>query len=214
MKIEELIEDALNKYFTDYKDYHLIILIAFVVIIAILQIAQGLWVNERINKFKSALKKSEIKFSKFSEMQIEALNEIFEMLTDFRQISLLTDKKLNTSSPELTKKITEKWLVTYNYVYSTFSKKRHILPKDIKQKFASILTELEKAGKYVKSEKDLSAMFNTWSNGEVDFMGDEEERYKLEMDVKTYKEDGLLKGTVKNINEIRKQIEKYFETIK
>ena len=76
------------------------------------------------------------------------------------------------------------------------------------------MTELEKAGKYVKSEKDLSAMFNTWSNGEVDFMGDEEERYKLEMDVKTYKEDGLLKGTVKNINEIRKQIEKYFETIK
>ena len=214
MKIEELIEDALNKYFTDYKDYHLIILIAFVVIIAILQIAQGLWVNERINKFKSALKKSEIKFSKFSEMQIEALNEIFELLTDFRQISLLTDKKLNTSSPELTKKITEKWLITYNNVYSTFSKKRHILPKDIKQKFASILTELEKAGKYVKSEKDLSAMFNTWNNGEVDFMGDEEERYKLEMDVKTYKEDGLLKGTIKNINEIRKQIEKYFETIK
>ena len=126
----------------------------------------------------------------------------------------MVDKKLNSSSPELTKKITEKWLITYNNVYTTFSKKRHILPKNIKEDFVSILTELEKAGKYVKSEKDLSAMFNTWSNGEVDFMGDEEERYHLEMDVKTYKEDGLLKITVKNINKIRIQIEQYFETIK
>lgn len=211
--MEKLIEEALNKYFEDFKEYHLIILIVFVVVIGLIQLIQGILVTQKIEKFKNALKKSEIKFSKFSQMQIETLDEVFESVTEFRQITLLVDKKLNSSSPELTKKITEKWLITYNNVYSTFSKKRHILPKNIKEDFASILTELEKAGKYVKSEKDLSAMFNTWSNGEVDFMGDEEERYHLEMDVKTYKEDGLLKTTVENINKIRKQIEQYFETI-
>ncbi len=56
-------------------------------------------------------------------------------------------------------------------------------------------------------------MFSTYRNGKIDFMGDEEERYKLEMDLKTYKDDGLLKNTIGNINKIRTQIEQYFETI-
>jgi hypothetical protein len=211
--MEKLIEEALNKYFKDFKEYHLMILIGFVVIIGLIQMIQGILVSKKIEKFKNMLKKSEIKFSRFSQMQIEALNEVFELLTDFKNHTNLLDKKINNSSPELLKKITTEWIVIHNNVYNTFSRKRHILPKNIKDDFASILEELQKTGNYIKKEKDFSSMFYTDNIGEINFEGDEVERYELEMNIKYYKEEGTLTKTIKNINKIRKQIEVYFENI-
>ena len=211
--MEKLIEEALNKYFKDFKEYHLMILIGFVVIIGLIQMIQGILVSKKIEKFKNMLKESEIKFSRFSQMQIEALNEVFELLTDFKNHTNLLDKKINNSSPELLKKITTEWIVIHNNVYNTFSRKRHILPKNIKDDFASILEELQKTGNYIKKEKDFSSMFYTDNIGEINFEGDEVERYELEMNIKYYKEEGTLTKTIKNINKIRKQIEVYFENI-
>ncbi len=69
----ELIKEVLVEYFSDFKDYHLIILCAFTLIIALIQIAQAIWVSKKIESFKNELKKSEIKFSRYNEIQIKIL---------------------------------------------------------------------------------------------------------------------------------------------
>lgn len=60
--MKELIVQVLNDYFSDFKKYHLIVLIIFTVIITLVQIIQSIWVASKIEKFKAVLKKSEIKF--------------------------------------------------------------------------------------------------------------------------------------------------------
>lgn len=65
---EDLIKQVLEKYFSDFKEYHLLILVGFTVIIALILIIQSIWISRKIERFKSVLKKSEIKFSKFSQM--------------------------------------------------------------------------------------------------------------------------------------------------
>lgn len=55
---EELIRQVLEKYFSDFKEYHLLILVGFTVIIALIQIIQSIWVSRKIERFKSNLKKN------------------------------------------------------------------------------------------------------------------------------------------------------------
>jgi hypothetical protein len=211
--MDDLLRQALDKYFADFKEYHLIILIIFALLVIGFQIWQAYFVSTKIERFKNEMKKSEIKFSRYSQLQIEALSKIYQLLNEFSQATSLLNEKMKFASPELTKSITEKWFRIFNQVYSTFSKEKYILPKDIKNDYSAIIVSLIKASKYIDSEKKLSSMFNTWENGESEFMGDEEERYSLSMDVENYKEKGILLKTAENIEGIKKSIETYFERI-
>lgn len=211
--MEELIRQALDKYFSDFKEYHLIILIAFTFIIGLIQIIQAVFVSRKIELFKNELKKTEIKFSKYSQIQIEALSEIFESVTKFRQTTIVLDKRLKIASPELTYKLTKNWIEIYNDFVYIFSCKKYLLPAKLKEIYTSILDELYKVGNYINSEKVISSMFCTWENGEVEFVGDDEERQQLMEDVEKYKNEEILKHTIENLNLIRENIENYFDSI-
>ncbi len=85
--MDELIKQVLDNYFSDFKDYHLLILILFTITIALIQISQSVYVTIKIEKFKNELKKSEIKFSRYNELQVTALRKIFHLLTAFKWAS-------------------------------------------------------------------------------------------------------------------------------
>lgn len=71
----ELIKQTLKEYFAEYQKYHLLILILFTVIIALIQILQSVWVSNKIERFRNVLKKSEIKFSRYTNLQVDALKK-------------------------------------------------------------------------------------------------------------------------------------------
>lgn len=56
MKNPELVKEILKEYFSDFKEYHLIILFVFTIIIALIQVIQAIWVSRKIEKFKNDLK--------------------------------------------------------------------------------------------------------------------------------------------------------------
>jgi len=159
--MDELVKQALEDYFSNFKEYHLLILVVFTVIIALIQIIQSIWVSSKIEHFKSALKKSEIKYSKYNQLQIDALSKIYQLLSDFLEQTFIIGQEINSGSPEKTNKQTKNWLILYKKVYSTFSKEKYILPKSIKEKYSSIFSYLENMNGYIKSEKNMSAMFYT-----------------------------------------------------
>jgi len=210
---EELVRQVLEKYFSNFKEYHLLILIGFTVIIALIQIIQSIWVSRKIEHFKSTLKKSEIKYSKYNQLQVEALSKIYQLLTDFSEQTLIIIKEINLASPERTNNTTKKWLILYKTVYFTFSKEKYILPKRIKEKYCSIFSQLENMAEYIASEKDMSEMFYTRDDGEVEFMGDETDRITHYDKLIKCKKDGIFSQTIDNITELRKEIELYFENI-
>ena len=119
--MESLIKQALDEYFSDFKKYHLLILILFTIIIALIQVLQSIFISKKIENFKSELKKSEIKFSKYNQIQIEALSNAYELLTDFLKITYITKRNLNHSSPELISSTAKDWLTSYGKTYSYFS---------------------------------------------------------------------------------------------
>ena len=63
--MDELIKEALENYFSDFKEYHLIILISFTIVIALIQIIQSIIVTRKIERFKNDLKKRIDETSKY-----------------------------------------------------------------------------------------------------------------------------------------------------
>ncbi len=213
MKIEDLLKDLLEKEFKNYEEYHLYVLIGFVVIITFIQLLQTLYVSRKIEKFKNQLKKTEIKFSKYSQLQIEALSQIYELVDDFDLNNRNISVNLKNVSPEYKKNITTEWLSTFNKFYFSFSKKKYILPKHIKEDYETIIHDLVAAKEYVKIENDISSLYHTWENGDVEMIGNYEEAFRLSEALQEYEEKGLLQKTNANIQNLKNEIESYFNKI-
>jgi hypothetical protein len=210
---EELIRQVLEKYFSDFKEYHLLILIGFTVIIVLIQTIQSIWVSRKIESFKSDLKKTEIEFSKYNQLQIDALSKAYELLTEFSGITLIIKNNINSAPPEIIKSTSVMWLNSYENVYSFFLNKKYILPISIKVVFSLIIKDLHNTRQYVTIIKNRSSMYHTWETGEIEFMGDDEYLYKLHKELSKYDNEGIITKTIENIKTIQKEIENYFEKI-
>jgi hypothetical protein len=82
--MEDLIKKILEEYFSNFKEYHIIILLGLTIIIALIQITQSIIVTKKIERFKNDLKKSEIKFSRYNQLQVDALRRIYHLLAKFQ----------------------------------------------------------------------------------------------------------------------------------
>ena len=80
---ENLIREILEKYFSEYKEYNLIIFFVFALLTVLINIIQNIIITRKLEKYKSELKKSELKFSVYNQLQIESLSKLFQQLTEF-----------------------------------------------------------------------------------------------------------------------------------
>lgn len=76
-------EKLLEKYLSEYKEYHQYTLIAILVLMAGYQIWQAILESGKIEKFNADLKKSVIKFSRFHNMQIDTLKTLNDRIVIF-----------------------------------------------------------------------------------------------------------------------------------
>lgn len=112
--MEDLIKQVLEKYFTEYKNYHLLILIAFTFVIALLQVIQTFIVTKKVENFKNELKKSEIRFSRYNELQINALRKIYHQLANFQLVNnLLFNNQPNSIGHTKFKNRINEWIKNY-----------------------------------------------------------------------------------------------------
>lgn len=209
--MDELVKNALEEYFSDFKEYHLIILISFTVIIALLQIIQSYIVSKKIEKVKNDLKKSEIKFSKYNQLQVEALSEIYPVLADLLVNTVIIKSEFDKASPERISSLAENWGKSFNETFHYFTQKQYILTKSINSKYAILIGNLIKMNAYVRAEKQLSLLYLTLNNGEVEFMGDDEERNKLSGEISEIKKDEVMAETLDSISGLKSEIQNYFE---
>jgi len=211
----ELINEALNQYFSDYREYQITILIGFEILIAIIQVGQAIWISRTIEKFKTELKKSEIKFSRYHNLQVDALKSIYTKLVLFHGANTMLLKiRLESDHDVKFEKCIDNWIRTYNNCINEFSLEKILLPKELKELVGNTLKRFDIV-------KDILI------NGKNDLvsLGQEiDEDYGIDMYEFQYRELAISRTAInklvsenkmekceESILSLRKSIEDYFE---
>lgn len=205
-------EKLLEKYFSEYKEYHQYALITIIILMAGYQIWQAIFVSGKIEKFKADLKKSEIKFSRFHNMQIDALKILYDRIVTFHYKNHHLFSPKSTGHSSLKRKINE-WQAEFHIVIDTFHRERILLPPElveIVKKFESNFQKISiRLDEELQSLSDLEEA-NQSNDEQVIYGSVEEEDDALKFRMKSLNENEHIKNSEKIIRELRASIEKYF----
>jgi len=210
MITENLIRELIEKNFSEYREFNLIILIGFSLLAILVSIFQTIFISKKIEKYKSELKKNELKFSIYNQKQIESLSNFFFLLTEFKKITSIIRISEN-KSPESYKQIAIEWTQKFYAINNLFSREKYILPKKIKAQYLLIVENFDTIFDFIKAEKDYKANLYTDELGEVISIQDNYDENILIGKIKQFNREDMFKNTIKNIEEIREEIEIHFE---
>ena len=209
---ENLIREILEKYFSEYKEYNLIIFFVFALLTVLINIIQNIIITRKLEKYKSELKKSELKFSVYNQLQIESLSKLFQQLTEFKDTTSIISKS-ESKSPESYQQIAVIWSNKFFETTKMFSKEKYILPKNIKNRYTEIHQNFKTLFEYIKNEKELKSNFFTNEVGDVIFEGDYQNLNELTEKIQKFNRNDIFAKAINDIELVRKEIEKHFEKL-
>lgn len=205
-------EKLLEKYFSEYKDYHKYAIIGMIILMVAYQIWQAIFVSRKIEKFKTDLKKSEIKFSRFHNMQIDALKIIYDKIVTLHYKNHRLFSSKSNGHSRLKTRIHE-WKTEFETVIDTFHRERILLPpefeetiKKFEKNFKDILTRLNEE---LENISELEAQHES-TDEQVIYGAIEEEDLAINARMKALNENEAIKNSEKTLRELRGVIEKYF----
>lgn len=212
----ELIKETLNEYFSDFKRYHLIILISFSLIIFLIQILQSVWVSKKIENFKADIKKSEIKFSRYHSLQVDALKMIYDKLVSFHMSNtVLFKSKYNLNDHAQFKSQINNWVQTYFDYAVKYNREKILFPVNLKSLVHRTIVDFEKVkGILINERQDLLDLEDA-AQGDCHIMYEygENELEVINKKIDSLKTKAAIKNAENNIKELRKSIEDYFEAM-
>jgi len=208
--MEETIKAILEENFSDYKEYHLYILAGFTLTIAIIQTLQSIIVSQKIEQFKTELKRSELKFSRYNDLQIKALSKIYPLLFEFQSKTIKISNSIGIN-PDKYEKIAKEWVLSYSKCYNELAREKYILPTQIKDSFSSMINEFTKIWNLIHEEKKYQNLFFLDDFGQVRQGADPEDIKEIHENLVKYDRDGIMSKSIKNISTLREEIEKHFK---
>lgn len=211
--MDELIKQVLDEYFSDFKDYHLLILIGFTIVIALIQIIQSIVVSGKIEKIKNDLKKAEIKFSRYNKLQVDALRRIYHFLAKFQLSNKLV---FNENSDEIShtkfKHRINGWIKVYIDCANEFSKEKILLTSELKALFSRTINDFEEVKKILIDERENLDYLEMMNAGNLNAMYEYEQNeiYEISQKIEKIKKHESIKNSDKHICELRDKIEELF----
>lgn len=209
---ENLIREILEKYFSEYKEYNLIIFFVFALLTVLINIIQNFIISRKLENYKSELKKSEFKFSVYNQLQTESLSKLFQQLTEFKDTTSIISKS-ESKSPENYQQIAVIWSNKFFETTKIFSKEKYILPKNIKNQYTEIHQNFKTLFEYIKDEKELKSNFFTDEVGDIIFEGDYQNLNELTEKIQKFNRNDIFAKAINDIELVRKEIEKHFEKL-
>lgn len=210
MNTEEIIKKILDEQLTGYSRYHTFILLAFVIIQAGVLILQ----NRNMERFKALLKKSEIKFSRYHELQVEALKNGYHKLVLFKNANanLLYSRYDNNHHNYFKARIND-WINSYNACMHQFSIDKLVLPAELKDSIQTTLTDFQEVIEILLRERAHLDYTEEEGQGDWNLMYDydENELSVINEKINRLKTQDSTKKATQNIQILRSQIEDYFE---
>jgi hypothetical protein len=135
---KEILSQILSQ-FDNFKKDQIILLIVVLLIFIIINILQAVYTSRLIDKYRNDLKKKEIRFSVFNELQINKLSRLFELTTELKAELAVIHNRL--ASDEKTIDI-EIWTTNYQEFDSFYGSSKYIVPKKIKTMISNTTKKL------------------------------------------------------------------------
>lgn len=198
----------------DYKSTQTWMLIIFTIIIAAIQIGQTYFVTTKIESFKNNLKKSEIKFSRYNELQITVLRKIYHQLAAFQLANnLIFNSEPNTIGHAKFRNRINDWIKIYVECSSEFAKEKILLTKEIKELFANTIADMEDVKKILISQRHDLDYIEMASQGDWNemYLFEENELSQINTQINQLKEKPSTKNVDKHIRQLREKIEETFQ---
>jgi hypothetical protein len=209
MSTEEIIKNILAQHFVEYKAFHELLLFAFVVI----QAGFAYYITKRMERFKAFLKKSEIKFSRYHDLQIESLKINYEKLVYFTSVNHeLFDSAYDNNNHKEYKTRINAWLTTHNDCLTQLSIDKILLPEELIKLVDIIVLDFRKVFSILLQENAVL------ENRKIEFRRDngviqefrDEDLILINDKISKLKTEDFVERSDKNIRSLRVAIEKHF----
>jgi hypothetical protein len=122
-----------------FKDNQLLILIILFILFILITIIQTVYTSRLIEKYRNQLKKAELKFSVFNEIQISKLSEMYALASNLKGALAQILGSIERSENKIN---IGNWATSYSEFDSFYSSSKYIIPKSIKQLIADNKTTI------------------------------------------------------------------------
>ena len=209
MSTEEIINKAFEQYLAEYKKFYMFFLAAF----AILQVIFTYLMFRKMERFKSFLKKTEIKFTRYHELQVEALRNNYQKLVSFNSANnALFNSDYDTNNHTQFKNRITYWNQTFNECISQLAYDKILLPEDLINLVDKSLLGFKEVRNILKKEKEDLEYTETEGQGNWDIMYDydDNELAVINTKINRLKSQDYIKNSDTNIRSLRRNIEIHF----
>lgn len=209
------VESILKTYFQDYKEFHFWAIVITLLLTVIFQIFQAIYVSRKIENYKIALKKSEIKFSRFNELQIESLKSIYDKLVTFhyKNRELFYPSYYGHDSYKL--KISN-WINNYQNLMDSFHREKILLPNDLELKIIDFNNKFNVIQNRLNNELlDIDSLEDLHQSNDVQviYINPDHEKELIENRTIKFHEVKEITESELIITDLRKCIEGYFKSL-
>jgi len=208
--------DLAKNVIVNYKDVTSWILLGIIILIGIIRYFQSVKLSETIETFKSELSKKEIKFTRHTELQIECLKKMYDMIVAYHY-SFNNFTKPSYLSHNLLKSNLTRFQDTYALTIQYCHRNRILLTDEIIAQAKVLQEKSEKIEKVCiveynilierederGSQTDMQQIYRS-SENEIEAINHAVIRISANADVKTFEAE---------IVKLRALIEKYFKEL-
>lgn len=110
-------------------------LIALFVGVTLVNLGGAVYTTRLVDRYKNELKKKEVKFSVYNQIQIEKMSELFELSHELKCCTSAYVSKFKKNAEPLDLPDQTEFIEAYDALSDCFSKNRYIFPQDVKAHF-------------------------------------------------------------------------------
>lgn len=205
---KEIINQIVNQ-FDRFKNHQLLILLIAFFIFTLVTILQTVYTSRLVEKYRNQLKKTELKFSVFNEMQISKLSDLFALANNLKGTLAAIVGSIERNEDQL--KLSN-WKSSYDEFDSFYSSNKYIIPKQIK------LVMTENKNKLIDYNGNISLLKEKFDliYNRIEDITEEDKRKSLELIDREIIEFNSKRSTLELMlfaENIKVYIEEYFEKI-
>ncbi|PWW30922.1 hypothetical protein [Chryseobacterium sp. AG844] len=213
--MDKIITEQIQASFKDNNELMIGLLIIYTLITIIIQFISNYCLSKKIETFKNDLKRSEIKFSKHSQMQIECLKNMYNNVVDwhFSFYELLNPKYLTHAS---LKSNINNLNIIFKSNMDYFHRNKILLTEEIIKQIGVVHSKFKKIQELCNKELDtLSSIEEYYMSNEPQTIYNEPENETSEIkkrieELKTNYEVSSFEDDLKKLREL---VENYFKEL-
>ena len=214
--MEAELKAVIEEVFTDYKKYHSILFLGFLFLIALIAFIQQIILQRNVAKFNSRLKKAEIKFSKYHNLQVEAMGKLFELITNihYSNMNLFQAREQNKRHEKLKSNLAS-WGNNLLKLHYFFNRKEILFPETISKAIETELDDLNKTRHVLLDHRSSLEEFEERYGGDLNsmYIQFENEIDNISKQIDHLKKTKEVERSIERINTLRNQIESEFRKL-